>query len=160
MKMIRLWQWLAMSVLAVAMLAPVTMADLPASGGSQTNFYVDAGGDLWAAHVFTADGSFVAIEAMDVEYLIVAGGGGGASTKNSIVRGGGGGGAGGLLQGSASISGSQSVVVGGGGAGRAQNENGTAENGGNSSVFGFTAIGGGGGALNVTDAQSGGVRWR
>jgi hypothetical protein len=89
-----------------------------------------------------------------VEYLIVAGGGSGGSYV------GGGGGGGGVLQGSVAI-GQQSytITVGDGGASAgsisvAQNIQGN--NGGNSSAFGFTAIGGGGGGRYAHIAGSSG----
>lgn len=76
-------------------------------------------------------GSFV------VNYLIVAGGGGGSA---------GGGGAGGLLSNTVSVSPGNSypIIVGSGGAGNGSSSV-NANNGANSSAFGFTAIGGGGG---------------
>jgi hypothetical protein len=97
------------------------------------------------------------INGLPVEYLIVAGGGAGGRHH------GGGGGAGGLLHGytKASLStGSYTVVVGAGGAkntGTNSTPNVAASNGQNSSVFGLTSIGGGGGGqYNVQNAGSGG----
>jgi hypothetical protein len=90
----------------------------------------------------------------EVEYLIVAGGGSGGSYV------GGGGGGGGVLQGSFVV-GQQSytITVGAGGASAgsisvAQNIQGN--NGGNSSAFGFTAVGGGGGGRYAHIAGSSG----
>ena len=100
--------------------------------------------NLYKVHQFTTPGnsSFVVTNApagAEVEYLIVAGGGGGGG------RHGGGGGGGGVLAGRQSgISAtSYPVVVGVGGEGRTFDERGL--NGGNSSAFGLTSIGGGGG---------------
>lgn len=101
-------------------------------------------------------------DSFSIDYLIVAGGGGGAGARNSSPggRGGGGGGAGGLLQGTGfAISGDQTITVGTGGTGGAGPTVGGF--GGNSTAFGFTAIGGGGGGNNVvgtsaTDGGSGG----
>lgn len=78
---------------------------------------------------------------LPIRLLIVAGGGG------SGWDGGGGGGAGGVLQLSNIdlASSSYSVTVGGGGSWDVNFEFGTAFNGGNSSIAGYTAIGGGGG---------------
>ena len=97
------------------------------------------------------------INGLPVEYLIVAGGGAGGRHH------GGGGGAGGLLHGytRASLStGSYTVVVGAGGAkntGTNSSPHVAASNGQNSSVFGLTSIGGGGGGqYNVQNAGSGG----
>ena len=96
---------------------------------------------------------------LQIEYLMVGGGGGGGA------RVGGGGGAGGLIEnfGSPVINGSSShlVTVGEGGAsGVVSGGSGYGANGGNSSIFERTAIGGGGGgargANNGYDGGSGG----
>jgi len=82
-------------------------------------------------------------EPIAVRYVIVAGGGGGGSDM------GGGGGGGGVLTGSNFMlaPGRHSIVVGNGGAGApAGVGQPRGSNGGNSSAFGLTAIGGGGGA--------------
>jgi hypothetical protein len=81
-------------------------------------------------------------------YLVVAGGGGGGT---QVFSSGGGGGAGGLLTGTfyANVSTSYSIVVGSGGAAGVQ--------GGNSTAFGVTAIGGGwGGGSNSPGGSYGG----
>jgi hypothetical protein len=90
----------------------------------------------------------------EVEYLIVAGGGSGGSYV------GGGGGGGGVLQGS-SVVGQQSytITVGDGGASVGSisvQQNIQGNNGGNSSAFGFTALGGGGGGRYAHIAGSSG----
>ena len=82
----------------------------------------------------------------NMEYLIVAGGGGGS---------GGGGGAGGVLTGNTIFSGSYTVTVGAGGALNAQ-VTAPASPGANSSITGYTAIGGGFGAGGY--ATPGGIR--
>jgi hypothetical protein len=89
-----------------------------------------------------------------VEYLIVAGGGSGGSYV------GGGGGGGGVLQGSVDI-GQQSytITVGAGGASAGSTsvkQSIQGNNGGNSSAFGFTALGGGGGGRYAHIAGSSG----
>lgn len=95
-----------------------------------------------------------------IEFLIIAGGGGGGAGWQ-----GGGGGAGGLISSGGSIGGSGgggsgvgpyvptvanfNIVVGGGGAGgiySTSGSNATPQNGGDSSLFGYTATGGGRGA--------------
>lgn len=85
-----------------------------------------------------------------IEYLIVAGGGSGGSGTGGGQQGNGGGGAGGLLSGTYILTpGSlpETITVGLGGASVSGASFGI--NGANSSAFGFTAIGGGGGAGNV-----------
>lgn len=127
-----------------------------ATGGTIT----EAGG--FRIHTFTGSGTFTVSSVpagSTVEYLIVAGGGGGATQADSNNRGGGGGGAGGLLTGSIALAtGSYAITVGAGGAAADSNAYyrvGT--NGGNSSAFGLTAIGGGrGGTGNNQPPQSGG----
>ena len=76
---------------------------------------------------------------ISIDYLLAAGGGGGGQDV------GGGGGAGGLLIGTTSVSrSSYAISVGDRGAGGTAN-GGSAPNGGNTSAFSLTAIGGGGG---------------
>jgi hypothetical protein len=103
-----------------------------------------------------ADGFSYASNTLDVEYLIVAGGGGGGSSPTNNNDGCGGGGAGGLLLGKTTLTTpSHSVVVGAGGTGvNSSLTPGT--DGGNSSVFGFNAIGGGGGATQNQAGRAGG----
>jgi hypothetical protein len=86
-------------------------------------------------HIFNSTDTFVALDSLDIEYLIVGGGGGG-SRGGATAYEGGGGGAGGYLTGTVSlISGSYSITVGGGGAEEA--------NGTNSTFNAMTAVGGG-----------------
>jgi hypothetical protein len=103
-----------------------------------------------------ADSFSYASNTLDVEYLIVAGGGGGSNRHN------GGGGAGGLLMGKTTVSStSHSVVVGAGGNGAPQEilpDRTPGTNGGNSSVFGVTATGGGRADTTGGSGGGGGVR--
>jgi hypothetical protein len=104
-------------------------------------------------HTFTGSGTFSVTSPGPVEYLIVAGGGGGGSGRHC-----GGAGGGGVLYGSfMAYSSSYSVIVGSGGTAAPANGLGAvgfSANGGNSSVFGLTAIGGGaGGGHPYTDTS-------
>ncbi len=137
-----------------------------ATGGTETTY--SSGGNNYKVHTFTSSGTFTALGVGDVDVLIVAGGGGGG-TCNTSEQGGGGGGAGGFIT-SSGTSGrntsaissitvqpqSYTVTVGSGGTGGAFAEDQPGTQGGNSSVFGITAIGGGGGGGNATEGQSGG----
>ena len=144
-----------------------TVLGIP-SGGTRT---ID-GNTVY--HSFSAGTSTLAVpsgfSSNDVDVLIVAGGGGGgcgngANSASGEGSGGGGGGAGGLVYwgGSESAFDDQSVnlaqgtnysiVVGTGGTG-AQAESAVASNGGNSTAFGFTALGGGGASSHETQTQS------
>jgi hypothetical protein len=115
-----------------------------ASGGNESVV------DGYKIHTFTSSSNFNVVTPGVVEYLIIGGGGGGGGTH------GGGGGGGGFIQGHTLVkSGSHSIVVGGGGAGStAQGANGV-----NSTAFGFTAVGGGGGGrgYNATDSSLGNI---
>ncbi len=105
-------------------------------------------------HTFTADGTFTLPQAVLCDILIVGGGGGGGElgpvSDNQGIKVAGGGGAGGLIyHKSLPIpAGTYSVTVGAGGA--------IGVNGGNSSVFGITAYGGGYGARGGTGERKGG----
>ena len=90
---------------------------------------------------FTSDGTLTVTGSGTLYYELAAGGGGGAS-----VRGGGGGG-GALERGSMSVTaGTYAVVIGAGGAGAStSNAPNVAQNGGNTTALGITALGGGGG---------------
>lgn len=81
-----------------------------------------------------------------VSYLIVAGGGSGGPSQYGL-GGGGGGGAGGVLSGTTSVSigALYTFTVGAGGAAAPANNIYPGNDGGNSTAFGLTAIGGGGG---------------
>jgi len=84
---------------------------------------------------------------VSTDYLIVGGGGAGGSNSLSQESGGGGG-AGGYIEGNTLLQAgiSYNIVVGGGAQGaKTGNQIRPGDNGGNSSAFGLTAIGGGGG---------------
>ena len=133
---------------------PINDSNPEATGGTVVDTTI--GGVPYRIHYFTQVGTdtFTVTNSGQVEYLIVAGGGGGGSDRA------GGGGAGGVLTGFFNVvSQSYSVSVGGGGAGGPSDQT-QGTNGGNSSAFGFTAIGGGGGGHsnggNPTPGNSGG----
>ena len=93
----------------------------------------------------------VALPSYSIEYLLVAGGGGGGGGANATYHGGGGGGAGGMLTGTTTVSASPNtytITIGNGGNGGVESSpSGTSgSDGQNSTAFGSTAIGGGGGA--------------
>lgn len=117
-------------------LSTLTPTNIVASGGYEETI----GGYKYHTFIDTGTVNFtVSSGSGNAEYLIVAGGGGGAS---------GGGGAGGLLTGTVSLSAqTYSIAVGEGARGHfcAQGSV-VGASGQNSSAFGFTAIGGGGGA--------------
>jgi len=146
--------------------APTIIQGAAASGGSEATY-----GD-WKSHTFNSNGTLTVTTGGNMEFLIIAGGGGGGCDNA------GGGGAGGLLyygtetpktpNGGAQVitAGSYNVVVGNGGPGHSGPSDGNTlggnnrgMNGQNSSVFGYTATGGGSGASSDGgggDAGSGG----
>jgi hypothetical protein len=142
---------------------PITLpAPVPAvaTGGAITTSVI--GDTTYRVHTFTATGSssFVVSNPGNLgpaEYLIVGGGGGGATDLEV----GGAGGGGGFLTGSLFLNAqTYPVVVGAGGASGTGPDsqagggtNGT--NGGNSSVFGLTALGGGGGGTRSQVGRNG-----
>lgn len=115
-----------------------------ASGGNESVV------DGYKIHTFTSSSNFNVVTPGVVEYLIIGGGGGGGGTHGA------GGGGGGFIQGHTLVkSGLHSIVVGGGGTGStAQGANGV-----NSTAFGLTAVGGGGGGrgYDATYSTSGSV---
>ena len=123
------------------------IAHEPATGGS----VIRVGGG-YRAHRFTQNGTLVVPKNIVADVLLVGGGGGGGShkaTDGSIS--GGGGGAGGLVYKTNIViaAGTYDVVIGAGGVGGGKPSDNTkvdGTNGGNSTAFGFTAYGGGGGA--------------
>lgn len=119
--------------------------DAFATGGTVS--LITAGGQNFCVHQFTSAGTstFTLLQDRDVNYLII-GGGGGAGT--------GGGGAGGMLESTISrTAGIFSVTVGAGGAATsAPGVRGVT--GGDSTVFGIMARGGGGGGRNNLDDAS------
>jgi autotransporter-associated beta strand protein len=103
-------------------------------------------GDATNSSYYSTSGDLSLSQGFFVDYLIVGGGGAGGVGKNGSTGGGGGGGAGGVLTGSLNINGANyAITVGVGGSGYVP-ATGTGVNGGNSSGFGLTALGGGGGA--------------
>lgn len=136
---------------------------IQATGGDLSDIDVD--GVTYRVHTFRNVGtvnfvvSSVGNSDGQVEYLIVAGGGSGGGAFNNFASGGGGGGGGVLAGNSAVTTTTYAVVVGGGGAAVSGNAPGNA--GGNSSVFGQTAVGGGRGGCwqtggTLTNAGTGG----
>ena len=130
---------------------------LKATGGDAVSNIV-VGGIPYTVHYFTSTGNstFTVTKGGEVEYLIVAGGGGGGSRR------GGGGGAGGLLTGTVNVTPQPYTIdVGTGGLGLVTDTSNNIiqqrSDGGNSSAFGLTAIGGGaGGHYTIANARSGG----
>lgn len=116
--------------------------------------------DGYRYHTFTSSGTFIVQSgATTIDYLIVAGGGGGATDEDV----GGGGGGGGLLSGSIFTPiNSYSITVGAGGSGGTLSYTpgtgggGNGAQGGTSSAFGLSAIGGGYGGTRNTAGGSGG----
>lgn len=126
----------------------------------------DVDGTRYRVHVFndtTAAGTFTVEQPGEVEYLIVAGGGGGGDTS------GGGGGGGGVVTGFFdTTTTSYSITVGDGSIGTTAYSSGTSGDGAfpgdNSTAFGLTALGGGGGGsyqnpgTRINGGSGGGVR--
>ena len=138
-------RWNLMDRFAGRLFSPIV-----ASGGD-TVADVQIGGILYRIHVFTTVGSSQAFEVQTlgtsearVDCLIVAGGGGGDSRHQ------GGGGAGGVVfkENVSAFVANYPVVVGNGGIGESANLADNSTNGGNSSVFGLTALGGGAASTN------------
>jgi len=134
---------------------------ISATGGNIVSTFFSEG-RLWRAHTFTSVGSSTfTVQSPgtdgEVEYLILGGGGGGGSDNA------GGGGGGGVLSSERAGSspapieaGNYTIVVGAGGNASGANNVWVNTNGGNSSAFGLTALGGGRGAngQNATAANS------
>jgi hypothetical protein len=125
-----------------------------ATGG--TIIDTEIGGVAYRIHQFIATGNttFTVTKGGEVEYLIVAGGGGGgAGRASSSWWAGGGGGAGGLLTGTTTVTPqAYTITVGVGGNGQVAGTNhqtATGVNGGNSTAFGLTAVGGGAGGSYI-----------
>jgi hypothetical protein len=124
---------------------------IKATGGTIYN------GTDFVYHIFTTSGTFTPSQTLSCNVLVVAGGGGGGSGATSSSRGAGGGGAGGYLSNTnVSLSSAQTITIGGGGAGAGSAfTNGSA---GSNTTFGslYTAVGGGFGSRQDTNAGSGG----
>lgn len=135
-----------------------------ATGGITYDAEVD--GSTYRVHVFndtTGAQTFTVNQAGEVEYLIVAGGGGGGDTS------GGGGGAGGVVAGFFDAATTNYTInVGAGSVGTTAYSGGTSGDGAfpgdNSTAFGLTALGGGGGGsyqnpgTRINGGSGGGVR--
>jgi uncharacterized repeat protein (TIGR02543 family) len=125
-------------------------------------YCVSSDGDLtivndYCIHKYTTSTStkrFSSAGVSGVQLLMVAGGGGGGSSMTSR-GGGGGGGAGGLIyNGNFTIpAGNYNIVIGSGGAAGGTNLQGPGINGENTTFYGMTAIGGGGGSSNGAPGQ-------
>ena len=127
---------------------PVAIAS--AVGGTKTTMIED--GVIYTVHIFTANDTFniTGGNLTNASILIVAGGGGGGLDNYYYSGEGhrmaGGGGAGGLIYNTtANLSGNYSIVVGSGGLGGTAAGGCYGAKGQNSSAFGLTAVGGGGG---------------
>jgi hypothetical protein len=143
--------------------APEPPKGLEATGGG-----VSAPGDGYKYHVFTTPGTFTVdsvTNAGTFEVCLVGGGGGGRHGGDSA---GGGGGAGGLVYRHsipATAGNSFPIVIGAGGAGSNTNSGGPGDQGGDTTGFSLTALGGGAGTgryggpsptVNATPGGSGG----
>lgn len=136
---------------------------IQATGGTVTDIIDN--GKPYRVHTFTSTGTslFTVLNQGtigEVEYLICAGGGGGASDNA------GGGGGGGVLSSQRSGSSPQPVsvqdypvVVGSGGNSSGVSNSYQMTNGGDSSVFGLTAVGGGRGAAGQSGSPPSWKRW-
>jgi hypothetical protein len=122
-----------------------------ATGGTESTH--SFGGTTYKIHTFTSSGTFTVTAGGSVDVLVVAGGGAGSAAVNY----GGAGGAGGLiwLSGHTLIAGTYATVIGAGASGYDSNRG---NNGGNTTMFGLTAIGGGGGGFQggTTTGKDGG----
>lgn len=126
----------------------------------------ESDGGTYRVHVFNntlGSETFAVQSPGEIEYLIVGGGGGGGDTS------GGGGGAGGLVTGLINVTtGNYAIQVGDGSVGTTAYSGGTSGDGAfpgdDSTAFGFTAMGGGGGGTyqnpgtRINGASGGGVR--
>lgn len=129
-----------------------------ATGGTITD--ITENGTMYRVHTFTSIGSsnFTVTKGGKIDYLIVAGGGGGGGRYHC-----GGGGGGGVIMkyGVGVTPQTYTVVVGDGGASGiaqgASNSLSKGYNGSNSTAFGETAIGGGGGGSNQDSATAEGI---
>lgn len=131
----------------------------PVAGSDSAYTYVGDGtngtlGEIYVVHIFRQHGHQLlqTSSPLHIDYLLVAGGGGGGSDV------GGGGGAGGVLQGSILLNANRyNLFVGGGGMGALPLSAfpPPGANGGNSTAFGFTAIGGGGGSSGHRNVSQG-----
>ena len=132
---------------------------IQATGGTVTDIEQD--GIIYRVHTFTSDGTFEVTRGGEVEYLVVGGGGSGGNTFGYSTASGGGGGAGGVVQGNISVQPDAFLITVGAGAaintgpfpGQSGERN-IGNQGGNSSAFDLTAIGGGAGGFSYADMTS------
>lgn len=123
------------ATIALAIILPVEVFSALATGGNVSTV------GAYTVHTFTSSGTFTVNQPIGSVDVVIVGGGGGGGNQHA-----GAGGAGGVL----SIGGigvsqqSYSITVGAGGLGCTNYPN-TGGNGGNSSAFGHTAVGGGAG---------------
>ena len=127
---------------------------ISATGGQEITYTDSTTGFRYRAHVFTGTDTLIVNAAGSIEntmeYLLVAGGGGGGTD------GGGGGGAGGYLFGSFSPTVSNYTVSVGAGGARGVDTAGRGSNGVDTTAFGYTAKGGGGGGYRFVTGRAGG----
>lgn len=124
-----------------------TSAGPVASGGTETTFV--SGGNTYRIHAFTSSGTFTVTQGGVMDVMLVAGGAGGGNPGPYGSSFTGGGGAGGLILDTNKTvgTGSFSIVIGNGG--------GAYANGGNTTGFSLTAIGGGTGGDQRSNFQNG-----
>lgn len=140
---------LNLSDLAFLTVARAATSGVIATGGTES--IVNISGINYRLHTFTSSSSLVVLQPITVSYLNIAGGAGGGYVNTGGV---GGGGAGGFLEGSIFLPpGTYPITIGLGGIGAAA---GPGTNGGNTSAFGLTSIGGGVGGGLPNGAGSGG----
>ena len=117
-----------------------TYATFSGNGGNFTYNFTDSNNVSYRVHAFTSSGIFQKGDNSPIDIMIVGGGGGGGGSTA------GGGGAGGLINHSLTPTvGDYSIIVGAGGSGGQTSNDGAVNNtnGGYSSAFGYTALGGG-----------------
>jgi hypothetical protein len=138
-------------VVAVQKLPP-TVSGITATGGTESTYTGDGTngvlGQTYKVHKFTAGGTLTVTQGGEVDVLLVGGGGGGG-------LGGGGGGQVMSVSGVMMPIGAQTVVVGAGGVANPNTAAFADSMGGESSVFGIVAIGGGLGGSGSNDTNSG-----
>jgi hypothetical protein len=117
-----------------------TYATFSGNGGNFTYNFTDSNNVSYRVHAFTSSGIFQKGDNSPIDIMMVGGGGGGGGSTA------GGGGAGGLINHSLTPTvGDYSIIVGAGGSGSQVSNDGAVNNtnGGYSSAFGYTALGGG-----------------
>ena len=127
-----------------------------ADGGTIT--YATIGGVTYRIHAFTATGTSTLLlpETVECDVLLVAGGGGGGGSGGSGASGAGGGAGGLILDLNKTVSpGSYSIVVGGQGLSVNPGFDLQGSDGGDTSAFSLTAVGGGGGGSRNTGNANG-----